>query len=192
VPERVEDLFAEYAAAYARGERPAASEFLPRAGAEAEALAGLIEAFLARAPAPVPDETTVALFESWRAGESPLLRLRNERGVTRETVVALLVKALGLNAKKEAKVGRYYRELESGSLPPERVDRRVWDVLANALGARVADLAAWRPRPSAFEGVAIARTALAAASIEAPATADTRADAEKDEVDRLFNVAPRA
>jgi hypothetical protein len=191
VPERVDDLFAEYAAAYARGERPAASEFLSRAGAEAEELAALIDSFLARTPAPVADETTVALFEGWRAGESPLLRLRRERGVTRETVVALLVKALGLGPKKEAKLGRYYGELESGSLPPERVDRRVWDALAIALGARAADLAAWRPRPPAFEAVAVARTSMAMAGIEAPATADTRADTEEDEVDRLFNLPPR-
>ena len=78
MPERVDELFAEYAAAYARGERPAASEFLARAGGEAEELARLIDTFLARAPAPVPDETTVALFEGWRAGESPLLRLRKD------------------------------------------------------------------------------------------------------------------
>ena len=77
-------------------------------------------------------------------------------------------------------------------LSPERVDRRVWDALANALGARVADLAAWRPRPTAFEGVALARTSMAMASVEAPAAADTRADAEEDEVDRLFNLPPRA
>ena len=192
MPECVADLFAEYAAAYARGERPAASEFLSRAGGEAEELAGLIDTFLARAPAPVPDATTVALFEGWRAGESPLLRLRKERGVTGETVVALLVKTLGLSAKKEAKVGRYYRELESGLLSPERVDRRVWDALAKALGARVADLAAWRPRPSAFEGVALGRTSMAMASIDPPAAADTRAAAEEDEVDRLFNLPPCA
>src|SRR6187200_2422567 len=103
VPERVDELFAEYAAAYVRGERPAASEFLARGGAEADELAGLIDAFLARAPAPAPDEATVALFEAWQAGESPLVRLRTARGLKRETVVATIVRTLGLDAKKEAK-----------------------------------------------------------------------------------------
>ena len=95
----------------------------------------MIDRFLARAPAPAPDEATVALFEAWQAGESPLLRLRAARGVTREAVVSVLVKTLGLDVKKKAKVARYYNELESGMLEPERVDRRVWDVLA-ALSAR--------------------------------------------------------
>ena len=187
MPERVDELFAEYAAAYVRGERPAASEFLARGGVEADELAGLIDAFLARAPAPAPDEATVALFQAWQAGESPLLRLRTARGLKRETVVATIVRTLGLDAKKEAKVGRYYHELESGLLDPNRVDRRLWEVLANALGARVGDLAAWRPRPMEFQAPAFARTSMAMASIDAPTAADTEAVNQEDEIDRLFN-----
>jgi hypothetical protein len=187
VPERVDELFDEYAAAYVRGERPAASEFLARAGGEADELAGLIDAFLARAPAPAPDETTVALFEAWQAGESPLLRLRTARGLKRETVVATIVRALGLNSQKEAKVSRYYHELESGVLDPNRVDRRLWDVLANALGARVGDLAAWRPRPMEFQAPAFARTSMTMSSIDAPTAPDTAAESQDDEIDRLFN-----
>jgi hypothetical protein len=187
VPERVDELFAEYAAAYVRGERPAASEFLARGGVEADELAGLIDAFLARAPAPASDEATVALFEAWQAGESPLLRLRTARGLKRETVVATIVRTLGLDAKKEAKVGRYYHELESGLLDPNRVDRRVWEVLASALGARVGDLAAWRPRPMEFQAPAFARTSTAMASFDAPTAAVTEAVNHEDEIDRLFN-----
>src|SRR6266511_1721203 len=143
VPERVKELFGEYAAAYARGERPQAREFLARAGGQVDELASLIDAFLKRAPAPAPDEQAVELFEAWQAGESPLLRLRKARGLTRDAVVAALVRTLGLDEKKNEKVRRYYRELETGLLEPEGVERRVWDVLAHVLGVRVADLFGW-------------------------------------------------
>jgi hypothetical protein len=189
VPERVDELFGEYAAAYARGERPAAGEFLARAGGEADELAGLIDRFLSVAPAPIPDEATVALFGAWQTGESPLRRLRTARGVTREAVVSVLVKALGLDVKKEAKVSRYYHDLESGELEPERVDRRVWDVLAASLGARVADLMGRRPPLLELRSVPLARAPMAMASMEAPTAADTDTEAEDDEVDRLFGVA---
>ena len=76
MPDRVDELFGEYAEAYARGERPETGEFLARAGGEADELAGLIDRFLAVAPAPTPDDATVALFDAWQAGESPLRRLR--------------------------------------------------------------------------------------------------------------------
>src|SRR6266508_1855239 len=111
VAERVEELFGEYAAAYARGERPQAREFLARAGARVDELASLIDVLLA----PALDEQAVELFEAWQAGESPLLRLQTARGLTRETVVSTLIRTLGLDPTKEAKVTRYYHELESGA-----------------------------------------------------------------------------
>jgi hypothetical protein len=187
VPERVDELFGEYAAAYARGERPSAGDFLARAGGDADVLASLIDTFLAHAPAPAPDEQTVELFEAWQAGESPLLRLRTARGLKREAVVSTLVKTLGLDPKKERKVSRYYHQLESGLLEPERVDRRVWDVLATAVGARVADLAAWRPRPIEFERTAFARAPMAMADVEFAAPARAAQHVEDDEIDRLFH-----
>ena len=48
------ELFDEYAAAYARGERPQAREYLARAGPQADELAGLIDEFLQRSPAAEP------------------------------------------------------------------------------------------------------------------------------------------
>jgi hypothetical protein len=186
VAERVDELFGEYASAYASGERPQAREFLARAGGQVEELASLIDAFLARAPAPAPDEQAVELFEAWQAGESPLLRLRTARGLTRDAVVGALVRTLGLDIKKREKVKRYYHELESGLLEPEHVDRRVWDVLAETLGARVADLGAWRPRRSDFP------TAAAFARASQPMMAAMRAtespEEPQDEVDRLFHI----
>ncbi len=183
MPERVEELFGEYAAAYARGERPQAREFLARAGGQVDELAGLIDAFLARAPAPAPDEQAVELFEAWQAGESPLLRLRTARGVTLDAVVAALVRTLGLDEKKREKVRRYYHELETGLLEPERVDRRVWDVLAETLGAGVADLVASRSRRE-FPAAAFAR---ASQPTFAAMAAPEQPDEPEDEVDRLFH-----
>ena len=93
----VSRLFDEYAVRYRRGERPDAREYLERGGAGAAELAGLIDAFLARAPVAQPDEDTVALMEAWLADEPPLLALRVRRGLRREAVVDALVRALGLS-----------------------------------------------------------------------------------------------
>jgi hypothetical protein len=146
-------------------------------------LANLIDSFLARAPAPAPDEQSVELFEAWQAGESPLLRLRTTRGLTRGAVVAALVRTLGLDEKKKEKVRRYYRELESGLLEPERVDGRVREVLADALGAGVGDVFGWRLRTSELEAPAFAplsRPMMAAMRVP------ERSEESEDEVDRLF------
>jgi hypothetical protein len=185
VAERVEELFDEYATAYARGERPRAREVLARAGEQSDELASLIDAFLARAPTPASDAQAVDLFEAWQAGESPLLRLRKVRGVTRDAVVGALVKTLGLDEKKKDKVRRYYHELESGQLEPERVDGRVWDVLGQTLGARVADLLAWRPHPPEFPTPAFARGS-ARPMMAAMRVPEPQEEPAEDEIDRLF------
>jgi hypothetical protein len=183
VAESVDELFGEYAAAYSRGERPHAREFLARAGEQVDELARLIDTFLVRAPAPVADEQTVELFEAWQAGESLLLRLRTARGVTGDAVVGVLVRTLGLDEEKKEKVKRYYHELESGLLEPERVDRRVWDVLAEMLGARVADLVALRPPQLEFPAADFARAYQPTmAAMRAPAPPEESGD----EIDRLF------
>jgi hypothetical protein len=145
-------------------------------------LARLIDAFLARAPAPALDEQAVELFEAWQAGESPLLRLRTARGVTRDAVVATLVRTLGLDAKTKDKVGRYYHELESGLLEPERVDRRVWNVLAETLGVRLTDLVAWRPARLEVPAAAFPRAARPMMAMRVPEPCHE----PEDEIDRLF------
>src|SRR5712691_10891004 len=107
------------------------------------------------------------------------------RGVTRDAVVAALVRTLGLDEKKKEKVRRYDHELESGLLEPERVDRRVWDVLAETLSARAADLVAWRPRRPEFPAAAFERASqpmMAAMRVAEPPKEP------EDEVDRLFHM----
>jgi hypothetical protein len=182
VPERVDELFDEYASAFMCGRRPAAQEFLARAGDGADELAQVIDAFLGSAPAPAVDEATVALFEAWRAGESPLVRLRAASGLELDALVAALVRILRLDVDAAAKVRRYYEALESGLLEPARVDRRVWAGLAELLGARVADLRSWRPRPPGFAAAGPARVGVPMAAMSRPAELEE----PEDEVDRLF------
>jgi hypothetical protein len=147
LPERVPDLFAEYADAYARGERPRADEYLARVGEQADELAGLIERFVRAAPVREPDLQTLALTEASLTGEPPLVTLRASRGVRVDEVVDELVERLALERGKRAKVKRYYQRLEGGLLEPSRVSRKVWEVLTSLVGARSEELASWRPRP---------------------------------------------
>src|SRR5438094_7078845 len=86
VPELFE-LFDEYAAAYARGERPEADEYLARAGNERDQLASLLDEFLRRSPVPSPTEDERRLLGLMLAEEPPLLSLRVERGLRVDDVV---------------------------------------------------------------------------------------------------------
>ena len=186
--EDVTRLFDDYAARFARGERPDVRVYLAHAGDGAEELGRLIDGYLSRAPAPPPDEDAVALAAAWVAGEPPLRQLRARRNLEPDAVVDGLVRALGLDPKKREKVKRYYHQLESGLLEPRRVDRRVFAALAESIRARVEDLVSWRPRPLP---PALYHAPAAAAAMQAPGEpARYEAEPEPDEIDRLFGVAP--
>ncbi len=178
------ELFDEYAAAYARGERPKAREYLQRAGPQADELADLIDEFLRRSPAAEPDEEILTIVGALVEGHPPLLELRVQRGLRREQVVDALVRILGLDVKKEAKVAGYYHQLEGGLLEPRGVDQRVWDALAKTFKTRVDDLVAWRAQP-ADAAPAYLRAAGAAAETARP-LAPTSTKGEWDEIDGLF------
>ena len=180
--EPVAVLFDEYAAAYARGERPEAEEYLRRAGADADELAALLGGYLATAPVPQPSPEAVELFEAWEQGQTPLLALRTARGVTRDGVVDAIVSALSLDPAKRGKVKRYVHELEAGLLEPRRVDLSVLAAIAEAVQAKVEDLFAWRPRPLAVADVYLRAEAPVSAAM--PASAEPE---EEDEIDRLFH-----
>jgi hypothetical protein len=184
---RPADLFDEFAARHARGERPDVREYLERAGEGADELGDLIDVFLRAAPAREPAPETVAMMEAFAAGEPPLLRLRVERRLTRPDVVEALVRGLKIDFKKTAKVSRYYHELETGLLDPARVDGRVFSVLAKALGTRVADLVASRPPPLAASAMYLRTSSAEAAPASAPLSFAPLGE-PADEVDRLFNV----
>lgn len=184
--EEIEVLLDEYAARFARGDRPDVREFLDRAGAGREELANLIDAFLARANPPEPDAETVELVRAWRSGREPLLTLRTQRGLRIDEVVADLVSALGVDESKRAKVKRCYQQLETGLLEPGRVDRRVYEALSTILQTTFGDLAVLRPRRLQAQA-AYFRSVSSPDLVSAPA----EEPGEPDEVDALFGLADR-
>jgi hypothetical protein len=186
VADRLFALFDEYASAYARGERPEAREYLARAGEDGNELARLIDGFLQAAPVPELEPEVVDLFEGWLAGDSSLLRLRVARGMTRDRAVEELIDRLDLDRKKWAKVKRYYHRLEVGLLDLDRVDRRVFAALADALHARASDLSSWQPRPVEMSTAYRRTREQVAFDLMAPASAASRADEDYDEIDSLF------
>jgi hypothetical protein len=177
----VVDLFEEYAAAYSRGDRPRAQEYLNRAGPAADELAKLIDGWLRAVPVPEPDEETTALAEAWTAGQPPLGALRSRRGVCVDDVVDAIVTALALDPAKRAKVKRYYQQLEQGLLDPARVSRRVIAVVKGLVGERTTEALAWRAPEFRVEPAyyrSCAGTAIA--------TGMAREPEPEDEIDRLF------
>lgn len=180
----VEELFAEFATAFARGERPRARDFLDRAGAEADALASMIERFLQSAPRPAATPEDAALVAGWLEGEPPLVTQRVRLGLKRDAVVDALLGALGLAPGKRERLADAYHELETGQLDPDGVDASVWGALAQILKANVRELASWRP-PSLELEVSY-RAADAQVPLETRAAIRQHPLSEPDEVDRLF------
>jgi hypothetical protein len=183
VPDRVADLFAEYADAYARGEHPRAEEYLARAGGQADELARLLERFVRATSATELDAATRALTEAALTGEPPLLTLRSSQGIRVDDVVDALVERLELNNSKRSKVKDYYQRLEVGLLESSGVSRRVWEVLKAIIGPRTEELAAWQPRTAA-DGPVFLRATQPAFSVRF--SLEHRQREEPDEIDRLF------
>src|SRR3712207_2509225 len=92
--ERVFELFDDFAAAWARGERPSLDYYLEQAGGEADALARLVDEYVSRAPAPPPREDAVEVLDAFLAREPGLVALRARRGVRVDDVVDALVDSL--------------------------------------------------------------------------------------------------
>jgi hypothetical protein len=140
-------LFDDYAVRYARGERPDPLPYLEQAGELEDELATMLDAFLQWAPPPAPDETAVALMEAWLAGEPPLRVLRVQRGVRVDEVVEALAEQLDVDVTLRGKLRRYFQRLERGVLDVERVDVRVFDVLAEVFRSSQASLVTWAHAP---------------------------------------------
>jgi hypothetical protein len=180
------DLFDDFARRFARGEQPGVLDYVERAGERGDELAGMLNRFLASAPPPSPPAERVEMMRAWIAGEPPILELRKRRGLTRDVVVERLLGLLGLRAERSAKVRRYYHELETGLLEPRGVDRRVWEALAQVLGASVTDLAGWRPRQLDAKPAFRAGGEALLDQADVLTSVLSSAPAEQDEVDRLF------
>jgi hypothetical protein len=179
VAEPVTQLFDEWAACFARGERPDLRVYLARAGDGSEELAALVDAWLARIDPPEPDEDAVALAQAWIDGEPPILELRRRRGLKRAQVVDFIVARFGLDNSKRPRVKRYYHEVESGELVP--ANEALVAALAELLHARAADLFAWKPRPLQSAPAAYFRS-----DAHVMASMKMRAPIQEDDVDRLF------
>ena len=161
------ELFAEFADAYARGERPDAQAFLERAGGEGDELARLIERFLQGVPAPSAEPQDVALLAAWLGTEPPLLELRRRQGLRVDEVVDRLGTALGIDAKRQPRLKWQYQRLEGGTVDPAGVAVRVWQALAEIFAAPARDLArAWRAQPT--PRAAYLRASLAASAAIPP------------------------
>jgi hypothetical protein len=148
VNEATATLFDEFATAYRRGDAPDVVAYIERAGDDADALADLIDRFLEAVPAREPTEEEIVLMHARLERQPPILLLRLRRAYTRDAVVDTLMRILGLDPAKRAKVNSYYHGLEVGTLDPAPVDSRVWDVLGDVLKANVRRLADWVPPSS--------------------------------------------
>jgi len=186
VAELARELFAEFANAYARGERPEAQAFLERARGERDELARLIERFLQGVPAPDAGPEDAALLAAWLGTEPPLLELRRRQGLRVDEVVNRLGAALGIDAKRQPRLKWQYQRLEGGTLDPARVAARVWQALAEIFAAPARDLAGpWRAAPATRAAFLRAEPATSAAI--PPTSGDPDPD---DEIDALFAGSP--
>lgn len=209
----VERLLSQYIEEHRAGGEADPLAFLDRLeGTDRAELAALIDAYLAHSPGRAWDSEafhgssagllTERLMRSFggEAGIWPVVlpRLRERAQVLREEIARRLADALGVADKRE-KVAFYYHEMEQGLLPAEQVDERVTDRLAEILGTSAEFLrragrspggAAAPGGPAAvFTRTTAAREARLEAAEEeaAPASrAPEPAEAEWDEVDRLF------
>jgi hypothetical protein len=197
-------ILSEFIDAWRAGDRPDAGAFVDRAPpAERPELAGAIETFMALAPEPgydadawsaltadpavarAADAVEADAAEPWSA---LLPRLRARHGLSLDGLAATVAERLGIRGR-EAKTRAYLDDLEHDRLVPQRLSRRLVDVLGAVLGAP----AAWLER--AGEGPAAPATALyrrqdpaadAEQRLEVIADAMLADAGDWDEVDELF------
>jgi hypothetical protein len=178
----VDELFAEYAAAYSSGQRPRVADYLARAGEDADELATMIDRLLRTAPRRAATEDDAARLASLLQ-EPPILELRVRRGLRRDEVVDRLLVALALSPKLRPRLQDAYHELETAQLDPAHVDSSVWRALQEILSEKVREIAVWRP---------VAPTVPAYYRASPEIGLETQADIrqhgrfEPDEIDRLF------
>jgi hypothetical protein len=203
----VERLLSEYIAEHRAGGEADPHAYLSRLdGIDRAELEVLIDAYLQRSPGREWDPEAfhgssasiladrLARTFTGHAGLWPVVlpHLRERAQVMRDEIARRLAETLGVAAKEE-KVAAYYHEMEQGLLPAEGVDSKVTDRLAEILktsgeflrrsGASLATAA-----PPEEPGAVFARTKAAGPTAQVASTHERMeaADAEWDEVDRLF------
>ena len=131
--------FADFTAAWERGERPDPAAAIAAAGkADREPLAAMIAAFLAAHPRTDVSADEVAARAADPRSEPPrawaelLPALRARTGTTRGALVTELAAALG-HPEARAQVEEHVHDLETGQLEPRRVRPPVVAALARIL-----------------------------------------------------------
>jgi hypothetical protein len=179
------DLFAEFAEAFARGERPRASDYLARVAntADEDLLTAMIERFLQSTPRPTAVPEDAERLARWLS-EPPILVERRQRGLTRDAVVDRLLVLLGLSDGNKRRLATAYHELETGQLDPDRVDDRVWSAMREILHVSVRELAS--RRPPAVSAAPAYRMSSTDVTLATQARLGHNQEPAVDEVDRLF------
>jgi hypothetical protein len=206
----VEEILSEFIDDWNAGRRPRVGEYVDRAPEPSrDELAGLINAFLEEAPTPIYPEVTLAEIRNEPAtrraamlmeeeGRWPALlpRLRNRARIKREEVVKSLAERLGVGGA-EPKVAMYYHQMESGTLDPAGVSRKVVGALSQIFGVPESQLepadwfpdavgaAAPEPLYMRTESVMEERLEDVAAAAPPPSPGE-----DWDKVDRLFRGGP--
>lgn len=147
-----EQVLSEFIDAWNTGQRPNVDDYIARVPAEdRDALGEELLAFVALAPTPAySDDALVAIRSEIAAAVGPseerglfgslLARLRERLGLSTAEVAGELVTELGLSAKQAPKTAGYLERLETGSLEPARVSRRVFDALGQLFRIPAAEL----------------------------------------------------
>jgi hypothetical protein len=177
--------FADFTAAWERGERPdPAAAIAAAAPADREPLAGMIAAYLAAHPRTDVSAEEVAARAADPRSEPPrawaelLPALRARTGTTRGALVTELAAALGHPEARE-QVEEHVHDLETGQLEPRRVRPPVVAALARILdvpeallelGRRMVPPAASASPARAFHRSALQRLDMPAPSVRAEGT----------------------
>jgi hypothetical protein len=173
--------FADFTAAWERGERPDPAAAIAAAGnADREPLAAMIAAFLAAHPRTDISAEEVAARAADPRSEPPrawaelLPALRARTGTTRGALVTELAAALG-HPEARAQVEEHVHDLETGRLEPRRVRPPVVAALARILDVPEALLELGRrmvpPTAAASPTVAFHRLARVSIDMAAPSAA---------------------
>src|SRR5215207_9418544 len=148
-------LLARFIEEWNNGQRPAVEDFLSQANAvERDELADQISTFLAFAPTPRFEETTIdellsapAVEAAARAfasdaGAWPTLlpRLRAQAGLSLRDLAGRVLRAADLGDRGLDKTEQRLGEMERGDLDASNVSTRIINVLGSVLGINSADL----------------------------------------------------
>lgn len=147
-------LLNDFVDAWSAGERPRVEDYLERAPeGDRDELALLINAFLEEAPQPKYSAETLAQIQAEpavaelsalidsQAGFWPSLlpRLRERAELTRDEVVKRLAQALALEGRED-RIKPYYHQMESGTIDPAGVSRKVLEALSRIFGVELSEI----------------------------------------------------